>query len=190
MQTLFETCGYIATFLGTFIEGEILLLTSVISAKMGYFNYFGGLVAAFFGAYLKDWIKFIIVKKQGTKLLAKKPDLKNKLDDASSWFEKRPYLYLSTYRLMYGFSTAILMLSGLKDISYGRFAIHSAISIALWVTVLGGFGFFCAQTMLGDLNFLSDHKLEVVGVLAVIGLAYWFFVKRPKEKYCYTSKVD
>jgi len=190
MQTLFETCGYIATFLGTFIEGEILLLTSVISAKMGYFNYFGGLVAAFFGAYIKDWIKFLIVKKQGTKLLTKKPDLKTKLDNASSWFEKRPYLYLSFYRLMYGFSTVVLMLSGLKDISYSRFAIHSAISIALWVTLLGGFGFFCAEAMLENLDFLSNHKLEIIGALTVIGLGYWFFIKRPKEKHCYIPKKD
>ena len=190
MEQLFETCGYLATFIGTFIEGEILLLTSVISAKLGYFNYFGGLIAAFWGAFIKDSLKFIIVKKQGTKLLAKKPDLQSKIDNASSWFDKRPFFYLSFYRLMYGFSTVILMMSGLKNISYTRFAIHSAISIALWVTILGGFGFFCADVMLDNLNFISDHKLEVIGVLAVIGLAYWFFVKRPHDNYCYIPMKD
>lgn len=190
MEQLFETCGYLATFIGTFIEGEILLLTSVISAKLGYFNYFGGLIAAFWGAFIKDSLKFLIVKKQGTKLLAKKPDLQSKIDNASSWFDKRPFFYLSFYRLMYGFSTVILMMSGLKNISYTRFAIHSAISIALWVTILGGLGFFCADVMLDNLNFISDHKLEVIGVLAVIGLAYWFFVKRPHDNYCYIPMKD
>jgi len=180
LQGLYETCGYVASFLGTFIEGEILLLTSVISAKLGLFNFYGGLVAAFFGAYIKDSIKFLIVKKQGKKLLTKKPKLQAKLDNASGWFNKR---------LMYGFGTVIIMLSGLNEkISYGKFALHSAISIGLWTLILGGFGYFCAELMIDKLNFVSEHSLEVIGVLVAIGLGYWFFVKRPKEKHCYTPK--
>lgn len=190
MEQLFQTCGIIASFFATFIEGEFLLLTSILSAKMGYFNFFGGMVAAFFGAFTKDMIKFTIVKKKGRQLIEKKPKLKSKLDGASGWFDKRPFLFLSIYRLMYGFSTVILMLSGLKDVSYTRFAIHSAISVGLWIVILSSFGYFCAELMLGNLNFVSEHKLEVMGVLAAIGLSYWYFVKRPREKYCYEPKTD
>jgi len=189
LEGLYETCGYVASFLGTLIEGEILLLTSVISAKLGYFNFFGGLVAAFFGAFLRDTIQFLLVKKQGKKLLAKKPDLQVKLENASGWFDKNPFLYLTGYRLMYGFSTIIIMLSGLKNnISYSRFALHSAIGIAIWITIIGGLGYFCANAMIEKLNFISDHSVEVIGILSVIGLMYWFFVKRPHDKHCFTTK--
>ncbi len=189
LESLYETCGYLASFLGTFLEGEILLLTSVISSKLGYFNFFGGLIAAFFGAFLRDTIQFLLVKKQGKKLLTKKPKLQAKLDSASGWFNKNPLLYLTVYRLMYGFSTVIIMLSGLKEnISYSRFALHSAIGIGIWIAIIGGLGYFCANMMIERLNFLGDHSLEVVGVLSVIGLAYWFFVKRPRDKHCFTTK--
>ena len=189
LEALFETCGYLASFLGTMIEGEVFLLTTVISAKLGYFNFFGGMVAAFFGAFLRDSILFLTVKKQGEKLLDKKPDLRVKLDNASGWYNKNPSLYLTAYRLMFGFSTVIIMLSGLKkEISYSKFAMHSAIGVAIWVSILGGFGYFCADMMIEKLNFLSEHSLEVIGVLSVIGLAYWFFVKRPKDLHCYTPK--
>ena len=131
LEGLFETCGYLASFLGTLIEGEILLLTSVISAKLGYFNFFGGLVAAFFGAFVRDMIQFVLVKKQGTKLLNNKPKLQAKLDKASGWFNKKPLFYLTIYRLMYGFSTVIIMLSGLKEnISYSKFILHSSIAVS------------------------------------------------------------
>jgi len=188
MEQLFETCGVLASFLATFIEGEILLLTSIISAKMGFFNFYSGLAAAFLGAYVKDFIKFTIVKRHGNKLLDKKPSLKSKLDNASSWFNKRPLLFLSIYRLMYGFSTVVLMLSGLKNVSYLRFAIHSAISVGIWIALLGAFGYFCADVMLEKMNFVSEHKIAVIGVLTAIGLGYWFFKKRPWEKHCYTVK--
>lgn len=185
MDQLFETCGVLASFLATFIEGEILFLTSIISAKMGYFNFYTGLGAAFLGAYIKDLIKFALVKKHGLKLLAKKPNLKLKLDNASSWFDKRPFMFLSVYRLMYGFSTAVLLLSGLRDTSFPRFAFHSAISVGLWVTVVGTIGFFCAELMLEKMNFISEHKIEVIGALAGLGLLYWVFVKRPWERHCF-----
>ena len=186
LEGLFETCGYLASFLGTLIEGEILLLTSVVSAKLGYFNFFGGLVAAFFGAFVRDMIQFVLVKKQGTKLLNNKPKLQAKLDKASGWFNKKPLFFLTIYRLMYGFSTVIIMLSGLKEnITYSKFILHSSIGIIIWVGIIGGFGYFCADIMIEKLNFMSDHSIEVVSVLSVIGLAYWFFVKRPNDKHCF-----
>jgi len=191
IEGLYETCGYLASFVGTFIEGEILLLTSVISSKLGYFNFFGGLVAAFFGAFLRDTIQFLVVKKQGKKLLAKKPKLQSKLDNASGWFNKNPYVYLTVYRFMYGFSTVVIMLSGLKDdINYPRFALHSAIGIGLWISIVGGLGYFCADAMIEKLNFISEHSLQVIGVLSTAGLAYWFFITRPKDKFCFTQKLE
>ena len=89
---------------------------------------------------------------------------------------------------MYGVATIVILMSGLKNISYLRFGIHSAISIGLWVLVVGGFGYFCAEIMMDKLNFITDHKLEVIGVLVLIGLIYWFFVRRPHEKYCFKEQ--
>ena len=187
LEGLYETCGYLASFLGTLIEGEVLLLTSVISAKLGYFNFYGGLIAAFFGAFLRDTIQFLLVKKQGQKLLTKNVKLKTKLDNMSGWFNKSPLLYLTIYRFIYGFSTAIIMLSSLKNMSYTKFALHSAIGIGLWVLVWGGLGYFCADVMIEQLNFLSEHSLEVIAALSIIGLLYWFFVKRPREAHIFTK---
>jgi len=129
-----------------------------------------------------------MVKKYGNKLLEMKPKLQTKLDDTSKWFEKRPYFYLTFYRLMYGFGTAILMLSSLKGTSYARFAIHSFISIFLWVSLLGGFGFFCAEMMIENLNFMSSHSPQVIGTLAILGLLYWFFVKRLRDNHAFKPK--
>jgi Uncharacterized membrane-associated protein len=191
IENLFETCGYVASFLGTLLEGEILFLTSVISSKLGYFNFFGGLIAAFFGAFVHDSVKFLLIKKQGRKILDKKPKLQAKLDGASGWFNKRPFLYLTFYRLMYGFNTVIIMLSGLKDnISYPRFAIHSAVSVGLWISILGGFGYFCAEAMIEKLNFMSTHSGQVIGVLVVLGLLYWFFVKHSRDRHCFIVKEE
>ena len=127
---------------------------------------------------------FLIVRKQGARLLAKKPSLQAKLDKASTWFDKRPYFFLSVYRLVYGMSTVIILMAGLKKISYLRFGIHAAIAIALWVAVIGGLGYFCADLMIDKINQLTDKKWYIIGALIVIGIAVWFFKHRPVNKLC------
>ena len=75
-----------------------------MSAKLGYFNFFGGMIAAFLGAFIRDSIQFLVVKKYGNKLLNGKPKLQAKLDSTSKWFEKQPYFYMTFYRVIYGLS--------------------------------------------------------------------------------------
>lgn len=185
MQQLFESCGIIASFFATFIEGEMLFLTAIITAKLGYFNFFWGLVAAFLGAFTRDFILFFLVKKKGSNMINKKPKLKAKIDNASKWFEKKPLFYLTIYRLTYSFNSVIIILAGLKNISFTRFILHSLISVTIWVGIIGGFGYFFADFMVEKLTLVSDNKFIIIGVLALLGFSYWFFFKRPHDKDCY-----
>jgi len=184
LSKLFETCGYLATFIGTLLEGEVSLLTSVIGAKLGYFNLYGAMIAAFGGAWVADWFKFIVSKTKGKTLLEKKPKLKAKFDKHSKLFDKYPYTILTVYKFFFGFTNIILIMSGLKNISYFRFALHTGIAICLWILVVGGFGFFCAKEMIANLKFLSTHKLKIMALLSTIALLVWFFKKRPFQKAC------
>ena len=178
------TCGYVATFMGTMLEGEISLLTSVLGAQMGYFNFYGAMAAGFAGAWVADWFKYVVGKTKGQKILYKKPKLQAKVDKYSQWFDKYPFLILTIYKFLFGFTTVLLIMAGLKNISYARFALHSAISVGLWTVVLGGLGYFYANAMVRNIQFVSMHSLEVIGVLALIAAGYWFFVKRPYRKEC------
>jgi len=83
MEELLQTCGYLASYLGTLIEGEILLLTTALSAKMGYMNFYGAMIFAFLGAYTRDWLTFLLARKSGNSIIEKKPALKAKLTKVS-----------------------------------------------------------------------------------------------------------
>jgi len=182
MEELLQTCGYLASYLGTLIEGEILLLTTALSAKMGYMNFYGAMIFAFLGSYTRDWLTFLLARKSGKSIIEKKPALKAKLAKVSNIMDKNPTLILGTYRLMYGFVTIIVLMAGISGVSLKKFGILSAISNALWVTIIGGLGYFCAEAMIHQIDVLSENKGIVLGVLATIGLLYWFFVKRKEIK--------
>tara|TARA_Y100000385_G_scaffold291692_1_gene371424 strand:- start:2765 stop:3346 length:582 start_codon:yes stop_codon:yes gene_type:complete len=183
MESFYEGCGYIATFLGTLLEGELSLITSMLGAKMGYYNVGIAMGFAFAGAWVADWFKFLIGKTKGKALLEKKPKILLKVDKATTWFESHPYLILTFYKFFLGTTTVILLLAGLKNVSYLRFAIHSGISVLLWVLVIGGLGYHCADLLIKNIELFSMHKLKVLSALALLIFIYWFFVKRSFRSY-------
>ena len=183
MEELLTTCGYVASFIGTFIEGELLLLTTVLASKMGHFNFFGAMAAAFAGAYTRDWLTFIFAKKKGKRFIERKPKLKTKLSKVNNWLEKYPNAILSSYRMIYGMGMVTVLMAGVSGVSAKKFAILSAISCAVWISVYGGLGYFCAEVMVQNIEWMSSHSGYVIGGLALVGLLYWFFVKRKELKY-------
>lgn len=187
-ETFLESCGYVATFLGTLLEGEISLVTSVVAAKAGHFNFNIALFAAFWGAWIADWFKFLIGKKKGIELLHRKPKLEQKVAKHTEWFEKHPYLILSFYKFFIGFTTVFLILSGIKNISYARFALHSGISVALWVLVIGGLSFHCTEALLLNLEWIGQNTTTILIGLGILAFIVWFFIKRPYLKYCLTCQ--
>ena len=183
-ESFYENCGYIATFLGTLFEGELSLITSTLGAKMGYYSFVIAMIFAFAGAAIADWFKFIIGKTKGNALLERKDGLKSKFEKVSGWFDKYPFLILSFYKFFFGFTTIILLTAGLKNVSYFRFAIHTSIAIFLWVIVLSGLAYHCSEFLLNQVEYISNHKFEILIGLFSLAFVYWLFVKRPFYKKC------
>ena len=183
-EVLLETCGYLATFVGVMMEGEVSLVSSVIGAKSGYYNFWIATFLAWLGAYVADWFKFLVARKKGVQLLNKKPKLQAKLDKVSGWYDKNPEIVLLVYKLIFGMTTIILILTGLRKIGYVKFAIYSAISITIWTALLAGFTYHCADALLRNIKWLSANMLPTLGILFTISFLIWFFFKRPHNKAC------
>jgi len=184
INSLFECCGLLATFLGALLEGEISMLTSIIGARSGYYNIYVAMILGFLGAWVADWFKFLVGKTKGQQLLKNKPKLQAKFDKMSVWFDAYPFLVLTFYKLFIGMTTIILLMAGVKGISVIRFAIHSALIVSLWVALLSGFGYYFAETMIMKFDQISMHKLEIVISLFLVAFLYWIFIKRPYQKAC------
>ena len=184
LDGLMEGCGLVATFIGVLLEGEISLLTAVIGAKMGLFSFYWALVIGYIASYIQTWFKFYIAKKHGTKLLNRKPELREKIERTSKWFDKRPSFYLIIYKFLFGLTTVIIILAGVKNISYLRFGFYNAIATLIWLAIFAGFGYFCAEQMIENMNSLADKKWYIIGSLATLSFLVWFFKYRPHDEHC------
>ena len=71
LQQFLQEFGYFALFLGTFFEGETILVLAGFLAFRGYMDINLVVVVAFFGSYAGDQLWYFLGRKHGRKLLAR-----------------------------------------------------------------------------------------------------------------------
>ena len=138
----------------------------------------------FLGSYAQGWFKYYVAKNHGQKLLKRSQKLNSKLETSSKWFDNHPELYLTIYKFMYGMTTVILVLSGIRGISYLKFAIYSAISSLMWVAAFGFAAYYCADALLSTFDKIGDFKQYIIGALIVLGLLVFYIRHRRHLKHC------
>ncbi|MEO0340442.1 MAG: hypothetical protein AAF242_14675, partial [Bacteroidota bacterium] len=117
MNELLESLGYLGVFIGSFMEGEILFLTAIQMARLGYMQFYGVLVAVFLGTWTADWVFYWAGRSQGQRVMQRFPKLMGKFREMGQRMEKYDRLLLFGYRFMYGFRVVLPVLFGTKGIS-------------------------------------------------------------------------
>ncbi len=169
MESFLSTYGLAAVFIGMLIEGEILFISAVVLAKMGHFNLSSVLFAIYLGAVGHDWIFYLLGRTQEAYLFQKKPVLKQQVIQFFSPIERNPLLFFLFYRFMIGFRMIILSVFGIKGISIQKFLGVSLLANFLWVATYGFLGYFFADVIIENLEWLDTHKyFLIVGAFFVI----------------------
>ena len=93
LQQFLHDFGYFALFLGTFFEGETILVLAGFLAFRGYMDINLVVVVAFFGSYAGDQLWYFLGRKHGRKLLARKPRWQMMGDRALEHIRKHPDIF-------------------------------------------------------------------------------------------------
>ena len=72
LESLIDTYGYLAILVGTFFEGETVLVLGGFAAHRGYLDLPGVILAAFVGTLLGDQLFFVLGRWHSEKILAKR----------------------------------------------------------------------------------------------------------------------
>ena len=140
LQQFLHEFGYFALFLGTFFEGETILVLAGFLAFRGYMDINLVVVVAFFGSYAGDQLWYFLGRKHGRKLLARKPRWQMMGDRALEHIRRHPDIWVLSFRFVYGLRTVMPVAIGLSGYPPGRYLLLNGIGAAIWASRAGGRG--------------------------------------------------
>jgi hypothetical protein len=80
LESLLTDYGYPVLIIGTFLEGETILILGGIAAHLGYLSLHGVITCGLIGTLLGDQLYFIIGRRHGQAFLARRPTWKIQAD--------------------------------------------------------------------------------------------------------------
>lgn len=133
---LLQNYGYLAVFVGTFFEGETVLLLGSFAAHHNILNIWWLLLTASIGAFIGDQFYYHIGSKVGYKIIHKNSKLTEKFNRVSSFIEKYPTITILCMRFAWGLRTVIPISFGIKKYNYVHYFIVNIFASVLWATVI------------------------------------------------------
>jgi len=183
------TLAYIILLVGSFFEGESVVLTAGVLAYKGYLSLPAIIAIAFAGSVLADQLLFYIGRFYGPNIFKRYKRLQEPSERAFRLLRKYNVGFIIGFRFIYGIRLVSPLLIGASGISIIRFTLLNLSAALLWATLscIGGYyiGYLFADRIMEIFNIIfSSQKYIALALAAVVILVslYVYLRKRRKER--------
>lgn len=175
LDELLTHYGYWAVAIGTFLEGETILILGGFAAHRGFLELPWVIVCAALGSFAGDQTFFHIGRMNGERILEKRPHWKAKSTKVLAMMHKNQTGLILGFRFLYGIRSVTPFLLGAAKISPLKFFFLDMIGAIVWAVTVGFLGYsfgYAIEAMLGD---IKHYEMGFFGVMAAVGLGFWLF---------------
>lgn len=182
IEHLISTYGYIAIGIGTFFEGETILVMGGFAAHLGYLELKRVIFFALLGTVFGDQLFFYIGRAKGKEFLENRPAWKSKAEKVFVLMEKHQLWLILGFRFLYGLRTVTPFLIGTSRIAPLRFLIMNIVGAFIWAVIIGVMGYLFGHSMEILLGEIKKYELLFFGIIAVVGIAVWSIYLLSRER--------
>ncbi|HBG07239.1 MAG: hypothetical protein A2075_01720 [Geobacteraceae bacterium GWC2_58_44] len=143
LREYLQVHGYWVLFIGTFLEGEAILIFAGFLAFQGYLNIYGVILSALAGSFLGDQFYFHIGRVKGAFLLKLFTSFAKKFRKALRLIERYGTFVAFISRYTYGFRILLPIILGMTNFPSRRFLYLNLVSALSWAIIfsMGGYLF-------------------------------------------------
>jgi membrane protein DedA with SNARE-associated domain len=168
--------GYPAIVLGTFFEGEAVLLLAGAMAHRGLLSLPLVMLAAFVGSVAGDQLWFYVGKRLGRPAVERRPRWKRQVARFERWLARWGAAFVLGFRFLYGLRTVSPVLLGASGYSPRLFSLLNAIGGAVWAIAFAALGWGLGE---GFRRALGRHaRWEELGFVFVLLFVVAAFARR------------
>jgi membrane protein DedA with SNARE-associated domain len=147
LETLLSKYGYLAIGIGTFLEGEIILILAAMLATQGQMRLEWVIVAAAIGAFLGDIVSYFIGSWKVDFLLERMPSVKKLYPRAQHFFKRFGIVSILVARFFYGLRVPTGVICGMTKLNFSRFFSIALIGCTLWAVSWSILTHFVGQSL-------------------------------------------
>ncbi|HXG58435.1 MAG TPA: DedA family protein [Thermoanaerobaculia bacterium] len=180
-EFLLEKFGYVAVFLGSFLEGEAILVMAGFFGERGLLDLSAVIVLGFLGAYCGHIFWFWLGRTKGTQLLERFPRMKLHFGKGIRMFERYGASAIFLTQWIYGLRITCAVIIGMSRIPLAKFLLYEGITCAIWATVIASLGYSfgrAVEVLLGRVAHLEKWGLLAI---ALVAIAFWIRHRRSES---------
>jgi len=170
--------GYWALALGTFLEGETILVLAGVAAHRGYLDLRLVMLVAFAGSLTGDQFFFLMARRHAGWLTRRLEAWRGKVEAVHRHLERHQILIMLGFRFVYGIRVVTPVVIGLSRIPAARFAVCNALGAAVWAVAVAWGGYLLGNAVNVFLENARAAELAAFGLVAVLGLGLWLRRRR------------
>ena len=173
--------GYIAVFIGSLFEGEVILITASALAALGYLDLTKVFFVSLCTTVFADQFLFFLGYKLGTDWLIKRlPKLEPARAKVFKLLHTMDIFFIFAFRFVYGIRTISPLIIGSAKIQPRRFVIFNMLSGLCWASAGCFIGYVGADVIM-DGKFDSMPAMLALSILLAIVAAVIYLARKMKE---------
>jgi membrane protein DedA with SNARE-associated domain len=166
---LIEQYGYIAVVVGTFFEGETILVMAGFAVHHGHLTLPGVVLSALLGSLLGDQSAFFAGRRYGARVVARFPRLRPGVERATKLLARHETALLLGFRFVYGIRLVTPIAAGLGKIKVLRFFILNLLGAVAWAVAVTTAGYVFGKGVEAVLSRAKRFEEAILIGLAVSG---------------------
>lgn len=181
LAELVRDYGYYAVFVGTFLEGETILVMAGFAAHGGYLElpWVVGVAAA--GGTLGDQLYFYLGRRYGPQILARFPRLQPRAAKVAALLQRHHLPLILSIRFLYGLRTVGPLVFGMSRLGRLRFFALNLVGALLWAVLVGGAGYLFGSALALVFADLRRYEEALLALMAGAGAIAWLVRRRRRS---------
>lgn len=178
---LIQDYGYPVVAVGTFLEGEAVLLAAGFSAHRGYLSLPIVIGIATLASFCGDQLYFFLGRRYGESIIARFPGMRRSADRMQAMVVRYKTPIVLAIRFLYGLRIAGPLAIGMSNAVHWRtFVALNLIGALVWACIVAGIGYLFANAIEIVLKDLRKYEL-LIGIALVAAVLIWkvFMRTRP-----------
>jgi membrane protein DedA with SNARE-associated domain len=184
LESFVQTYGYLAVLVGTFLEGETILVLAGFAAHQGYMKLPWVILAAFIGSLGGDQLFFFLGRLYGQTLLVKHPAWQVRVEKIHNRLDSYGIPFMLGFRFLYGLRTVSPFVIGISPVPTRLFIFLNAGGAIVWAVAFGAGGYLFGHAMQIVIGDIQHYEREASIGIAITGLLIWIinFYRRKLQR--------